>query len=238
MLQRMDKLLSGQGVATRSEAGRLCRQGRVTVDGVPFLNAAQKVDPDTQTIAVDGTPLNCKQNLYIMLHKPQGVLSASRDPHAPTVLDLLPDHLRRRGLFPAGRLDKDTTGFVLITDDGPLAHRLLAPKSHVEKRYRAKLDKPWDERLPALFAAGVTLEDGDTCAPSKCLLLEDGDNPWAEITLTEGKYHQIKRMFGVFGYNILRLHRFSIGGVLLDDALKEGDCRELTAKELALLGKK
>ena len=238
MLQRMDKLLSGQGIATRSEAGRLCRQGRVTVDGKPFLRADQKVDPDTQTVAVDGVALNCKQNLYIMLHKPQGVLSASRDPKAPTVLDLLPAHLRRRGLFPAGRLDKDTTGFVLITDDGPLAHRLLAPKSHVEKRYRAQLDKPWDDRLPALFAAGVTLEDGDLCAPSKCQLLEGGETPWVEVTLTEGKDHQIKRMFGVYDYHILRLHRFYIGGVVLDDALKEGDCRELTAQELALLVKK
>ena len=233
MQQRLDKFLTSQGVCTRSEAGRFCRRGRVTVDGVPITDPARKLDPDVSEVALDGRSLTYKAHLYIMMHKPAGVLSASRDPHAPTVLDLLPPHLKRRGLFPAGRLDKDTTGFVFITDDGELAHKMLAPKSHVPKKYEVLLDAPLSPDAPARFAAGLVLSDETVCAPSKLQQLRDGPQPLWEITLTEGKYHQIKRMFGTLDYKVLGLHRTTIGNLTLDPALAPGECREMTPAEIA-----
>lgn len=183
MLTRLDKFLTSQGVCTRSEAGKLCRRGRVTVEGTPVTDPAQKVDPDNTSIAVDGRLLTYKAHLYIMMNKPAGILCVSRDPKAPTVLDLLPPELRRRGLFPAGRLDKDTTGFVFITDDGDLAHKMLAPKSHVPKRYEVKLDAPLPPEAVELFAAGLTLAEGTRCAPSKLQQLSGGG------TAAVGNYH-------------------------------------------------
>ena len=233
MLQRLDKFLTSQGVCTRSEAGKLCRRGRVTVDGKTVTDPSQKVDPDTVTIALDGRALTYKEHLYIMMNKPAGILCVSRDPKARTVLDLLPPELCRRGLFPAGRLDKDTTGFVFITDDGDLAHRMLAPKSHVPKCYEVRLDAPLAADAVAIFAAGVTLEDGSLCAPSKLQQLSGGDEPLWEITITEGKYHQIKRMFGTLQHKVLGLHRTTIGNLSLDPSLAPGECREMTAAEVA-----
>ena len=233
MLQRLDKFLTSQGVCTRSEAGKLCRRGRVTVDGKAVTDPSQKVDPDTAAIALDGRALTYKEHLYIMMNQPAGILCVSRDPKARTVLDLLPPELCRRGLFPAGRLDKDTTGFVFITDDGDLAHRMLAPKSHVPKRYEVRLDAPLAADAVALFAAGVTLEDGSLCAPSKLQQLSGGDQPLWEITITEGKYHQIKRMFGTLQHKVLGLHRTTIGNLSLDPSLAPGECREMTAAEVA-----
>lgn len=235
MLCRLDKFLVSQGVCTRSEAGRLCRRGLLTADGAVVRDPAQKIDPDRVSVALNGRPLTYKRQLYVMMNKPAGVLSASRDPRAETVINLLPPALVRRGLFPAGRLDKDTTGFVCITDDGEFAHRILAPKSHVPKRYRVRLSAPLAPELPVRFAEGLTLPDGIACAPSKLLQLEDGENPLWEITITEGKYHQIKRMFGAFHYNVLGLHRTSIGRLSLDPALPFGGCRELTAAETAAM---
>lgn len=235
MFCRMDKFLVSQGVCTRSEAGRLCRRGLVTADGAPVRDPALKIDPDRVSVALNGRPLTYKPHLYVMMNKPGGVLSASRDPHAETVIDLLPPALRRRGLFPAGRLDKDTTGFVCITDDGEFAHRILSPKSHVPKRYTVRLSAPLSPELPARFAQGLVLPDGTACAPSKLLQLEDGETPLWEIRITEGKYHQIKRMFGAFHYNICALHRVAIGKLSLDPTLPPGACRELTPEETAAM---
>jgi len=238
MLQRLDKFLTSQGVCTRSEAGKLCRRGRVTVEGKVVTDPSQKVNPDTTAIALDGRMLTYKEHLYIMMNKPAGILCVSRDPKARTVLDLLPPDLRRRGLFPAGRLDKDTTGFVFITDDGDLAHRMLAPKSHVPKRYEVRLDAPLVSDAVAIFATGVTLEDGSLCAPSKLQQLSGGKEPLWEITITEGKYHQIKRMFGTLHYKVLGLHRTTIGNLPLDPTLAPGECREMTPVEVALVFEK
>ena len=235
LLCRLDKFLVSQGVCSRSEAGRLCRRGQLTVDGVSARDPAQKIDPDTAAVALNGRMLTYKRQLYVMMNKPAGVLSASRDPHTKTVIDLLPPALSRRGLFPAGRLDKDTTGFVCITDDGEFAHQILAPKSHVPKRYQVRLSAPLAPELPARFAEGLILPDETACAPSKLLLLEDGEQPLWEITITEGKYHQIKRMFGAFHYNVCALHRVAIGKMLLDPTLPPGGCRELTAAETAAM---
>ena len=166
-----------------------------------------------------------------MMNKPAGVISASSDPKCPTAVDLVPPEYQRAGLFPAGRLDKDTTGFLLITDDGDFAHRMLAPKRHVPKTYHATLDAMADESQCARFSGGLTLADGFTCLPAKVRMLP-GEEPVAEVILHEGKYHQVKRMFAAVGLHVLALRRVAIGGVSLDPSLAPGECRELTREEL------
>lgn len=231
MVQRLDKLLSSQGIISRSEAQRLVRSGRVKVDGAPVRDPAAKVEPDTQTVEMDGRPLTYKRYLYIMCNKPAGLLCVSRDPRSPTVIDLLPPSLQRRGLFPAGRLDKDTVGLVLITDDGDFAHRLLSPKKKVFKTYRAIIDGPVTAAHIAAFAAGTSLEDGTRCLPAFLQVVQEGERPLVEIRISEGKYHQIKRMFEAVGRKVLWLKRISMGGLSLDPSLKEGECREITEEE-------
>ncbi len=230
-MDRLDKLLCSQSSLTRSEAGRLIRSGRVTVDGVPCRQPAQKLDPSTVAIAVDGKTLDYAAHIYVMLNKPAGVLCVSRDPKAQTVLDLLPPSLRRRGIFPAGRLDKDTHGLVLITDDGEFAHELLSPRHHVPKTYRAVLDKPLDASMIAAFCAGPILEDGTRCRPAELTVLEEGNTPLVQVIIYEGRYHQIKRMFAAVGCHVTWLKRFAMGGLWLDETLDEGECRPLTPEE-------
>lgn len=230
-MERLDKLLCSQGTLTRSEAGRLIRSGRVTVDGVPCRDPAKKWDPTGVTVAVDGKALGYAQYRYVMLNKPAGILCVSRDPKAPTVVDLLPPTLQRRGLFPAGRLDKDTHGLVLITDDGAFAHALLSPRHHVPKTYRAVLDKPLDEEKITAFCAGPTLEDGTQCQPAELRVLQDGATPTVEVVIYEGRYHQIKRMFAAVGCHVTWLKRYAMGSLWLDADLPEGACRELTEAE-------
>jgi len=231
MTIRLDKFIANQAAVPRKEATRLIRVGRVAVDGRVVRDPAAKSDPDTQAIALDGQVLAYRAHLYLMLHKPAGILCVSRDPNAPTVLDLVPPALRRRGLFPAGRLDKDTTGLVLLTDDGDWAHRLTAPKKEIYKVYRARLDAPVTPDMIRAFAEGTALPDGTPCRPARLTVLEPGDRPLAEVAVCEGKYHQIKRMFGAHGCGVDALSRLSIGGLALDEALPEGGCRELTETE-------
>lgn len=231
MADRLDKILSSQGTATRREAQRLIRSGRVTVAGVPALNPAAKYDPSEQEIAVAGCPLSYRRRVYLMMNKPAGLLCVSRDPKARTVIDLLPESLRRRGLFPAGRLDKDTVGLVILTDDGDFAHRLLAPKQSIVKVYHAVIDGAVGETEAALFARGTSLGDGTLCRPASLRVLESGEHPTVEVRITEGRYHQVKRMLAAVGRRVLRLKRVSIGELLLDPGLKPGDFRELTAEE-------
>lgn len=230
-MDRLDKLLCSQGTLTRSEAGRLIRAGRVTVDGTPCRQPAQKVDAAAAAIAVDGKPISYAAHIYVMLNKPAGILCVSRDPKAPTVVDLLPPSLRRRGLFPAGRLDKDTHGLVLVTDDGAFAHELLSPRHHVPKTYRAVLDKPLDGEMIAAFCAGPTLEDGTRCREARLTVLEEGATPLVEVVIYEGRYHQIKRMFAAVGCHVTWLKRYAMGGLWLDESLEEGACRLLTPAE-------
>lgn len=231
-MERLDKLLCSQSQLTRSEAGRAIRSGRVTVDGTVCRKAAQKVDPTTQTVTVDGKALGYAEFVYWMLNKPAGILCVSRDPKAPTVVDLLPADQQRRGLFPAGRLDKDTHGLVLITDDGDFAHRILSPRHHIPKTYHAVLDKPLTEAAAAAFRAGPTLEDGTQCQPARVQVLEAGDRPLVEVVIYEGKYHQIKRMFAAVGCHVEWLKRVKMGGLSLDENLEEGTCRQLTRAEV------
>ena len=237
MLQRLDKILVSQGKGSRSEVQRLIRRGCVTADGAVLRDPAAKVDPDQTALALNGRPLTYAEHLYIMMNKPAGLLCVSRDPKQPTVLDKLPPSLQRPGLFPAGRLDKDTVGFTLITDDGDFAHRLLAPRRHVPKTYQAVIDAPLQEGQPEAFTKGLLLEDGTPCLPAKLRLLQPGEHPLVEVCITEGKYPQIKRMFGVFGHKVLWLKRTAMGGLWLDDTLAEGEARALSPEELACIWK-
>lgn len=229
MGERLDKFLSSQGLGTRKEVGKLVRSGGVTVDGKPEKDPGAKVEPEQMTIEVNGRPVCYREHLYIMMNKPAGVLSATEDRHAQTVLDLLPEDLRRRGLFPAGRLDKDTTGLLLITDDGELAHNMLSPKKHVYKLYFAKLDAPVNREDEEAFSAGIRWQ-GETYAPGR---LWAGEDPfYGFVEIREGRFHQVKRMFEARGKTVLELKRLKIGGLQLDETLGEGECRLLTPQEV------
>ena len=231
--ERLDKILSSQGIGSRREVQALLRKGLVLINGETVRMPDVKVDPLKDRIQVAGKDLCYRKYLYLMMNKPAGVLSASRDPHAPTVVDLVPPEFRRRGLFPAGRLDKDTEGFVLITDDGGLAHRILSPKKEIEKRYVAQLRAVPNQEDVSAFARGITFPDGTVCRPAKLRVLEGEGQPMAEIRITEGMYHQVKRMFLARGNEVLWLKRTQIGGLPLDKDLKPGKCREITAEELS-----
>lgn len=231
MLQRLDKLIASQGTLSRSDAVRLIRRGAVTVNGAVCRDPAAKIDGDTAAITLSGKPLSYQRFVYIMLNKPAGILCVSRDPKAPTVVDLLPAEQRRKGLFPAGRLDKDTVGLVILTDDGDYAHRMLSPKRSVVKCYHARLDGPLTEADVEAFRVGITLADGTLCRPASLRILEAGGTPLAEVCITEGRYHQIKRMFGTRDRGVIWLKRLSIGSLELDPSLAEGESRFLTHEE-------
>ena len=232
-MERLDKLLAATGRWSRREAKALVREGRVLVDGVPALRAEDKVDPDRSTVLVDGGDIGYARHVYVMLHKPAGVLSATEDPRQKTVLDLLPEELRRREIFPVGRLDKDTEGLLLLTDDGDLDHRLLSPKKHVGKVYQARLDRPLGEADRDAFARGILLEDGYRCMAAELELLGDGTE--VRIVLREGKFHQVKRMTAARGSQVLSLKRLRMGPLVLDEALAPGQWRRLTPAEVQAL---
>lgn len=229
-LYRLDRLLSEAGLATRREAKALIRDGRVTVDGRPVRSPEQKADPALAAVALDGVPLPAPGHVYIMLHKPQGVLSATEDARAPTVLDLLPEVYRRRGVFPVGRLDKDTTGLLLLTDDGEFAHRVISPRGGVPKLYEATVKgEPAPEDAEA-FAGGLTLSDGTRCLPARLELLGGG---LVRVEVYEGRYHQVRRMLASRGFPVLQLRRVRIGALWLDATLMAGEYRLLEKDELS-----
>lgn len=230
---RLDKLIADSGLYSRSEAKALLRAGRVTVNGASAASPEEKYDAGA-VICVDGQRLNCARFRYIMLHKPAGVLSATEDRDQETVLDLLPKDLRRLGLFPVGRLDKDVTGLLLLTNDGEAAHRLTAPKKHVPKRYRAAVDGALDDSDIAAFRGGIVLPDGTECLPAELEIAAD-DASVGFVTVYEGKYHQVKRMFAVRGKPVTALRRERMGALVLDSTLAPGEWRELTEAELRLL---
>ena len=232
--QRLDKLLSSTGRWSRQEAKALIKAGRVLVDGVPAGRGEDRADPTVSRVQVDGADLLWQVRTYVMLNKPAGVVSATGDARQKTVLDLLPEELRRRGLFPVGRLDKDTEGLLLLTNDGDLAHRLLSPKNHVDKVYYARLDQPLSPADCAAFAQGLLLADGARCRPADLRLLGDGRE--ALITLREGKFHQVKRMTASRGAAVLYLKRLSMGPLELDESLAPGCFRFLTAAEVTEIG--
>ena len=236
-LQRLDKIIASTGRFSRREVKLLARQGRILVNGDPVRDTAEKVDPETAEIAVDGEPLIYRRYTWVMLHKPAGVLSATEDGRGTTVLDLLPPELRRQGLFPVGRLDKDTEGLLLLTNDGALAHDLLSPRHHVDKVYYARTAGCLTEEDCRAFAAGMELEDGLRCLPAGLEILAAGEESEALVTLREGKFHQIKRMLAQRGKPVTYLKRLQMGNLTLDPELSPGEFRFLTEEELQSLEK-
>lgn len=236
-MERLDKIIASQGQYSRSEVKKLVKGGRVTIDGSVVKNSDIKADPNKNIIAVDGKVLRYKKHMYIMLNKPQGVVSATDDRDHKTVIDLVPKELMRDGLFPAGRLDGDTVGFVLITDDGDFAHEILSPKNHIMKTYHATLERPVTEDDIRAFKEGIELKDGTLCLEAEVRSL-DSDTPMAEIKICEGKYHQVKRMFAALGNKVVFLKRVKMGELSLDESLEEGQCREITPEELMLIKRK
>ena len=228
MKERLDKFLSSQTALSRKEAQKAIKEKRVLLNGTVIRAADTKVDTESDTVSLDGQPLTYQQYVYYMMDKPAGVVSATKDREERTVLDLLPPELYRDGLFPAGRLDKDTTGLLLITDDGDYAHRMLSPKKHVQKRYIATLDREPDDSIASAFEAGIVLGDGTVCKSGQAVPL-GGCRVTVEIS--EGKYHQVKRMFAALGYHVEALRRVRIGGLALDEGLHPGEVRALTAEE-------
>ncbi|MDD3212692.1 MAG: pseudouridine synthase, partial [Eubacteriales bacterium] len=232
-LIRLDKLIAQSGEHTRSEAVKLIRSGAVTADGRPVCDPSAKLNADQCEILLNGQPVNDVPFRYVMLHKPAGLLTATRDRNAPTVMDLLPEALKRRKVMPVGRLDKDTTGLLLLTNDGTLAHRLLAPGRHVWKEYLATVDGPLTTEDADAFAAGMELSDF-TAKPAQLRVLENGpEQSRAIVLLAEGKFHQVKRMFGARGREVLALHRQGFGPIRLD--IPVGEWRELNREEKAAL---
>ena len=231
-MERLDKLLAATGRWSRREVKDLVRQGRVELDGQPAAAADVKIDPAAADIRVDGEALSYSRFTYLMLHKPAGVLSAARDSRQKTVLDLLPPELRRRGLSPVGRLDKDTEGLLLLTDNGALAHRLLSPKSHVDKVYYARTRGTPTAADAARLAAGLTLPDGLACLPAYLRVTGDGE---VLLTLQEGKFHQAKRMLASCGTPVVYLKRLSMGPLRLEEGLLPGQFRHLAEEEISSL---
>lgn len=235
-MERLDKIVSYSLGATRSEAKKIIKSGKVKVSGEVCLKPESKAE--ISEVEIGGESAQFKEHIYIMLNKPEGIVSASEGKGQKTVVDLVPENLKRNGLFPAGRLDKDTVGFVLITDDGEFAHNILSPKKHIEKTYEAVIDGEVSEELVEKFHSGVVLYDGTECMSAELEVLEKRENPLVRIKIKQGKYHQIKRMFAVNGLHVLFLKRTAMGGLVLDEKLKAGECREITAEELSLISDK
>ena len=235
-MMRLDKYLAERTGMTRSESRKAVTKGRVMVGGMVCRKADTQLDEHTAEVALDGTPLAGAYQafVYIMLNKPEGVVSASRDKRDTTVVGLVAADFPRRELFPAGRLDKTSTGFVLLTDDGGFAHDILAPKRHVSKTYTVVIDTPLTEEMRRGFAESVTLADGTALSPAEVEALTP-DGLTVKVRLRQGVYHQIKRMFGVYGAGVNALHRDAIGGLALDPALAPGQWRELSAEEVTAI---
>lgn len=233
-MERLDKLLAATGKWSRKEAKALVKAGRVRVEGLPPKGPEDKVAPGTP-VTVDGRPIVTEKYVYLMLHKPAGVISSTEDPRERTVLSLLPKELRRLGLFPVGRLDKDTEGLLLLTNDGPLAHQLLAPGKHVDKVYYVEVEGQLDGEDQEAFRQGLSLADGTRCLPAELELLTPASQ--GLVTLREGKYHQVKRMLAARGKPVIYLKRLSMGPLTLDPTLPAGAWRPLSPEERASLGR-
>ena len=235
MAMRLDKYLADMGLGTRSEIKKAVRSGRVSVDGRAVTNPAAKVGPE-EVVLFDGTAVTYEPYVYYMLHKPAGVISASEDRRERTCVDLI-DETRRRDLFPVGRLDRDTEGLLLITNDGDLCHRLLTPSRHVDKVYYARISGKVTEKDVRGFADGLQVDEDFRAMPAQLRILRSDSVSEVEIVIREGKFHQIKRMFRAVGKEVLYLKRLSMGSLTLDPALEAGAWRRLTADELAELRK-
>ena len=238
--ERLDKIIASVGSYSRSDAKKLIKAGKVSVGSVTVSSPEMKCDPAVERIMINGILLQYSQNIFLMMNKPAGVLTATKDGYAKTVLDLLPAEYRNREVFPVGRLDKDTEGLLLITDDGLLAHRLLSPKYHVEKEYLVRIEGTLSETDVQKFQDWIILADGFQCMAAKLVILseqktDNTDTTDALITIQEGKYHQIKRMFGILEKPVIYLKRLRMGPIRLDDSLEPGGFRLLTEEEIGIL---
>lgn len=231
-MTRLDKILSTQLNISRTDAKQMIKRGRVSVNGIPAKSGDVKV-ADADIVAVDGNKISYSRFVYIMMNKPKGVISASDGKGEKTVVDLVPSDMQRRGLFPAGRLDKDTTGFVMLTDDGEFAHSILAPSRHIDKTYVVTLDKPVTPEAVADFRSGMEL-NGERLMQADAEIISE-DATVCRVVLRQGLYHQIKRMFKKHGLTVLELKRVKMGNLPLDDSLLPGECRYLSQKELDLI---
>lgn len=232
--ERLDKIISSQTPLSRKDASKRIREGSLTVNGVVITAPDFKADPQTDIIIFEGQTLFYKKYIYIMMNKPKGVVSASTDKRVKTVVDLVPEKYRRENLFPAGRLDKDTTGFILITDNGDFAHEILSPKNHIYKTYEAVLKNSITQAEKEILENGITLKDGTKYMPCKIKVLEE-ENNLVEIKIREGKFHQIKKMFIFINNEVVELKRTQLGNLTIDLALDDGCCRLISTNELKLI---
>lgn len=235
-VQRLDKIISNLGYGSRKEIKAIARKGLIEVDGVIIKDSSMNVDPEKSVIKINGEEIFYREYIYLMMNKPDGVISATHDNRDETVIDLLEIDHQAFDPFPVGRLDKDTVGLLLLTNDGELNHRLISPKWKVDKVYYAKIDKKVTEKDIEAFKKGITLDDGYVCKEAKLEILNSSDEG-SEINLTiqEGKFHQVKRMFEAVDKKVVYLKRIEFGGLSLDEELEEGEYRELTEEELAQL---
>ncbi|KEI00198.1 rRNA pseudouridine synthase [Clostridium botulinum] len=235
-MERLDKILSNLGYGSRKEIKALVKKGEIEIDGEIIKDNGAKVDPNKSIIKVSGEEINYRKYIYLMMNKPAGVVSATFDNYDETVIDLLDHEYTVFDPFPVGRLDKDTEGFLLITNDGDLNHRLTSPKWHVDKIYYAEIDKIVNEKDIKAFEKGVVLDDGYRCLPAKLdVLFADENGSEVNITIQEGKFHQVKRMFEARDKKVIYLKRLQMGNLVLDDSLSEGEYRELTEDEVKVL---
>ena len=230
---RIDKFISELGVASRKEAAQAAKRGLLLVDGAPVKDTSKHIDPEVNRVSFMGRVLTYNRFVYIMLNKPEGYVSATEDTRLPVVTSLLSEELQKRELFPVGRLDRDTVGLMILTNDGTLAHRVLSPRHHVEKVYRFECAVPMRDGAEERFKNNITLADGYEC--KSAILVCDSDRLGGYITLTEGKYHQIKRMVAATDNRVTYLERVTFAGISLDKSLSRGEWRELTADEASLL---
>lgn len=226
--QRLDKFIANQLILSRSIVRSTVQKGKVKINGITVRDCG-RIITESDNVTYEDKSVVYKEHIYVVMNKPSGVLSASNDKSRKTVVDLVPDDLRRQGMFPVGRLDKDTTGLLIITDDGEFAHNCISPKKEISKSYIATLDGDITEDTVKTFKSGVVLADGTLC---KSAILEKVETNVARIIITEGKYHQIKRMFGTVGLGVNKLHRESIGDLKLPLELSEGECVEIDEKTL------
>lgn len=235
-MERLDKVLGNMGYGTRKEIKSVCKAGQVLVNGDIVKDSATKVDPAKDIIEINGEKVNYRQFIYLLLNKPAGVVSATFDNHDETVIDLLDPEYQIFEPFPVGRLDKDTVGFLLLTNDGELNHKLISPKNHVNKVYYAEIDKPVTDIDAAAFKKGIVIDDGYKCMPGELEIIsstEDGSEVY--VTIQEGKFHQVKRMFEALNKSVVFLKRVKFGPMELDENLEEGEYRELTDEEVSIL---
>lgn len=227
-MERIDKIIASETNYSRKEVKELIKKKRVTVNEQIITKSVLKINPNNDKIKIDNIELKIKKYVYLILNKPKGYISATEDKNTKTVLELVPQDYAHRALFPAGRLDKDTTGLMLITDDGGFAHNILSPKKHIKKLYEVTIDIPITEEMVTAFKKGILLNDGE-CKPAN---LQITGLTTGLVTLTEGRYHQIKRMFGCFKAKVIKLNRIGMGNLILPSNLKTGECRELTEEEI------